>query len=857
MIAPRWKKVLRDLWNSKTRTLLVVLSIAVGVFAVGAVTQTFTIVGEELTVTYPKANPASATLYPGSFDQDLVEMVRRMPGVADAEGRSFIGGQIKLGENNQRLFYVFAIADPNDIRIGKIKPQGAYDPAPDFHSERGHWPPGDREIVLERSSLLVPGHVPAGLQVGDKIDVEFNSRKRELTVAGLAYHPSFVPAPFANAAYGFVNMETYEWLVGTNQFDMLLITVADERLNQEHIKQVAQAVQAKIESGGRTVYSTEVPVPGRHPLQDTFTGILLLLNLLAYGSLLLSGFLVVNIINAILAQQIRQIGMMKSIGAQTGQMIAMYLGMVLLFGVLALLIAIPLATLVANQTTAYLAGFMNVDFQEARLSPDLLLLEIMIGIGLPLIAALFPIIGGTRITVRQAISDYGLGKSDSAGGWIDRLVDRVRGLSRPMLISFRNTFRRKSRLALTLITLILAGTIFISVNSVHSSMLLTLDDAWKSWNWDVLINFDRAYRADLVEPLAQSVPGVTAVEAWGGTSARRVRPDDSESEALTLFAPPPKTQMMVPTITEGRWLLPDDENALVMSLDVLKQEKDIKIGDEIELKIGGRKSTWKVVGKIAHRRLVRRHRTRVRQLSILCASHRANGTRGQFTNRHTRTHRRVSGKSQRATHDDIQRCRRARQQQQLHQPLFPVEQRIVFQHHHRIVDGHGGVDGNRRRAGTDGHDVDQRVGTHARNRRDARDRRIERRDSRHRDDRRRVHRHAERIDFDFLGVSVVARIVWHCRRCGFSNAAEFFIFDERRYTVAHHRNGAFGAGEFSAGVQRLALDRARSVSVSINNIRILSGVTRYRTCETASTGERTQSKDAFFDSASLRSESFE
>jgi len=598
MIAPRWKKVLRDLWNSKTRTLLVVLSIAVGVFAVGAVTQTFTIVGEELTVTYPKANPASATLYPGSFDQDLVEMVRRMPGVADAEGRSFIGGQIKLGENDQRLFYVFAIADPNDIRIGKIKPQGAYDPAPDFHSERGHWPPGDREIVLERSSLLVPGHVPAGLQVGDKIDVEFNSRKRELTVAGLAYHPSFVPAPFANAAYGFVNMETYEWLVGTNQFDMLLITVADERLNQEHIKQVAREVQAKIESGGRTVYSTEVPVPGRHPLQDTFTGILLLLNLLAYGSLLLSGFLVVNIINAILAQQVRQIGMMKSIGAQTGQMIAMYLGMVLLFGVLALLIAIPLATLVANQTTAYLAGFMNVDFQEARLSPDLLLLEIMIGIGLPLIAALFPIIGGTRITVRQAISDYGLGKSDSAGGWIDRLVDHVRGLSRPMLISFRNTFRRKSRLALTLITLILAGTIFISVNSVHSSMLLTLDDAWKSWNWDVLINFDRAYRADLVEPLAQSVPGVSAVEAWGGTTARRVRPDDSESEALTLFAPPPKTQMMVPTITEGRWLLPDDENALVMSLDVLKQEKDIKIGDEIELKIGGRKSTWKVVGKL-------------------------------------------------------------------------------------------------------------------------------------------------------------------------------------------------------------------------------------------------------------------
>jgi putative ABC transport system permease protein len=31
MLRPRWRKVLRDLWSNKTRTLLVVLSIAVGV----------------------------------------------------------------------------------------------------------------------------------------------------------------------------------------------------------------------------------------------------------------------------------------------------------------------------------------------------------------------------------------------------------------------------------------------------------------------------------------------------------------------------------------------------------------------------------------------------------------------------------------------------------------------------------------------------------------------------------------------------------------------------------------------------------------------------------------------------------
>ena len=37
MLSPRWHKVLSDLWGNKTRTVLVVLSIAVGVFALGMI----------------------------------------------------------------------------------------------------------------------------------------------------------------------------------------------------------------------------------------------------------------------------------------------------------------------------------------------------------------------------------------------------------------------------------------------------------------------------------------------------------------------------------------------------------------------------------------------------------------------------------------------------------------------------------------------------------------------------------------------------------------------------------------------------------------------------------------------------
>ncbi len=596
MIAPRWKKILRDLWGNKLRTLLVVLSIGVGVFAVGAVNHTFAIVGQELAVTYPKANPAAATLITDSFNDDLVQMVRRMPGVEEVEARMQIGAQIRISEKEQRRILLFAIPDFNDIRINKVKPQGAYEAAPEFQAEKGHWPPASHEVVFERSSLLVPGLLPPGLKVGDKIQIEFDDRVRELTVAGLAHESVFPPAPFVGAAYGYIDMETLEWLTGLNQSNSMYITVSEKKLDKEHIKDVADNVTAKIENGGRTVYSLNVPEPGKHPIQDIFNGILLLLNFLGFGSLFLSGFLVVNIINAVLAQQIRQIGIMKAIGARTSQMIIMYLAMVLLFGVLALLVAIPLAAYTAGQTSLYLAGFVNVDFPDFSIPPGLLIVEILIGLGLPLIASLFPILGGTRVTVREAISDYGIGKTTARTGIVDRLIDQVRGISRPTLISFRNTFRRKARLTLTMITLILAGTIFISVNSIHASMLATLDDAFKNWQFDVMMPFSRAYRTDLVEPIAQSVPGVTTVESWGMNSVRRVRADKSESESITLFAPPAATKMVFPTIVEGRWLLPDDENAIVLNLDVLKVEKDIKVGDDIKLKIQNRESIWRVVG---------------------------------------------------------------------------------------------------------------------------------------------------------------------------------------------------------------------------------------------------------------------
>ena len=64
--------------------------------------------------------------------------------------------------------------------------------------------------------------------------------------------------------------------------------------------------------------------------------------------LLLSAFLVVNTISALIAQQVNQIGIMKLVGASRSQMMAMYIAMVLVYGIIAVLIGVPLAVVTAR-----------------------------------------------------------------------------------------------------------------------------------------------------------------------------------------------------------------------------------------------------------------------------------------------------------------------------------------------------------------------------------------------------------------------------------------------------------------------------------------------------------------------------
>lgn len=588
---PRWRKVLSDLWGNKTRTILVVLSIAVGVFAVGMLTATREKLSEGLAADYAASNPASAMLmvsdpFLGSgtgtgFGDDLVNVVRRMRGVGEAEGRRKITVRLRVGPNEWRDMQLFVIPDYEDIRINKIYP------------ERGAWPPDDQEMLVERAAM---GMTQA--EIGDVLTVKTpNGKLREIRLSGVVHDMSQIPAFMDGRIYGYITLETLEWLGVPREYNELYITVANNKNDLEHIQNVAEEVKEKVERSGRPVYYVQIPVPGKAPMDDFMQAIILMLGVLGGLSLILSAFLVVTTISAILAQHTKQIGILKSIGARRGQIMQMYFVLVLAFGVLALLIAIPLGMVGSQSFASLIAGMFNFDLSsEMRFPIGAIVLQVIISLTVPVLAALLPIINGTRITVREALFDQDGAGGRQGEGLIDRLIRMIRGLSRPLLLSLRNTVRRKGRLALTLTTLTLSGTMFISVFNIRDSLFQTLDDLINLWQYDLWITLSDTHRIEELEAEAMRVPGVVEARGIGFATTRRNRPDNTDSDMLMIFAVPPDSNLIKPVITDGRWLKPEDENAIVVSTEFLKIEDDLAVGDEMILDIDGEDTTWQLVG---------------------------------------------------------------------------------------------------------------------------------------------------------------------------------------------------------------------------------------------------------------------
>lgn len=581
---PRWNKVLADLIGNRVRSLLVIASITVGLFAVGMIVTIHGVLSKDMIASYRAVNPANIQIRAQSFDQDFVDRVKNLPGVADALGVWTAEMRLETSKDDLVAIQIKAIPDPGKMDINRVE------------AVRGKWPPGRREIVIDQSKLY-----ETKADLGDYITLKLPSGKlRRLLLVGII-HDQTIGAGSGGGGYflapvqGYIDDETLEWLEVPSTYNLLYVTVSGDRDDLNRIDQIAARVVNEFEKNNILNFSSVTRRSMDHPnitYLDAIGGVLIMLGFLV---VFLSAFLITNTLGALLKQQTTQIGVMKTVGANRWQIILVYLVLIMVYSAIALAISLPLSYEVAYRLVDFLAKEINFNLQPRQMVPNAVYLQVLIAFFVPQAAGIVPILQGTNISIQEALSGIGKNAVDDQGRFY-RWLTGLRGLSRPLMISLRNTFRRRVRLILTLVTLTLGGAIFISTFNVRDSINAYVNRLRRYFIADVNLTFNRPYRLNNVARDVGSLPGVAAVEGWAAARAEVVLADGTSGESVQLLAPPEGSKLLEPIIISGRWLRPGDRHAITLSELFMEQFPDLRVGDKIRLKVNGNDTDWVVVG---------------------------------------------------------------------------------------------------------------------------------------------------------------------------------------------------------------------------------------------------------------------
>ncbi len=601
-MSPAWRKILRDLLRERARSALVVLAIALGIAGFTTVLASYAILTRELARGFTATNPAAFTLRLERLDEDLLAAAHADPAVREVEARRTLRARIRSGPVEWRGLTLFAVPDFAAVRVSRFEP------------ERGAWPPGPGEILIERDALRV-----VGAALGDSVTLRMPSgAEHGLRLSGSVHDAGQAQARMENAVYGYVARETLAGLGEQPVLDQLLVTVAENAFDETHVRRVAAGLAGRLEALGGRVLATDVPPPGEHP-HAAIMG-LLLSAMAAFGALVLafSGILVVDLTSAWMAAEVRQIGVMKALGGSRARIARLYLGQAAFLGGAAILVGLPFGLWGSRVLSRAQAVFLNFDLASLAVPAWVFALVAAAGLLVPLAAAAVPVWHGCGVSVCAALSEHGVSGGRFGTGALARGLAQIGGAARPLAYSLRNAFRRRTRLALTLATLAAGGLFFLTALNVRASLIHTLDRLFETKRSDLTLTLAGMTPSEPVQRALARTPGVLRWEGWITTQARLAEAAQPEAGAppvaqhaghagahqagaafagsFAVIALPPASAFLALHIEQGRDLAPGESDALVANSALAAAVPELAVGRTVTLSMGPSQRAWRVVG---------------------------------------------------------------------------------------------------------------------------------------------------------------------------------------------------------------------------------------------------------------------
>ncbi|MCC6651926.1 MAG: FtsX-like permease family protein, partial [Candidatus Eisenbacteria bacterium] len=356
------------------RTALTVIAMGAGVFQIAVMLTAYALLRPELAGMHARTRPASATLDLDRADSGAVATALGVPGVARAELRPVIVARTRASGDDWVPAMIQVVPDFANQQLDL------------FTRESGEWPPGPGDVLLERTALRV-----ARVRVGDTLAFRTGEGPDvRLRVAGTIHAPGMAPAWMEHMVTAFVGADSRLRTAASGETAQLRF-VAAHPLDEGFIRETADSVRAALVRNGHPVGRMLVPPPGRHPHAAQMEAFLFLLLVFGLLSFALSAVLVTSVVRAMMAEQLREVGIMKAIGGTSSQIAGIALTQVGLLAACALAVALPAGMWAGRAYAGFSAGILNTDVSRSPFPLEVPLVVLALGVAVPLLVALGPV----------------------------------------------------------------------------------------------------------------------------------------------------------------------------------------------------------------------------------------------------------------------------------------------------------------------------------------------------------------------------------------------------------------------------------------------------------------------------------
>ncbi len=591
------RKIGRDIWARKSRSALVISSIFISVLGVIALLTMGDLITKQLEEDVKPTEIAmidiKVTLSSGATVDNVAVLNmlsnhEQLAGLTLAEGRAnfpirFANTPTAATTQSAELRAYSAALSAIEIEPIRLI--------------AGDWPAvGQNQLAVETRFADT-----YGFTTGDSITLIVGDTRTTYLISGLVFDPysykrptddgSISPGAVDGIYMEFDDLRPLLNVQGYNSFVFRYKTF-------EQAEQQFDTIQTVIRN--ETPYLPKFPFienpeeNGQILGAQTFSSVL---GLLAFIAMIVSGFLVVNVVNTIVVEQKRQIGVMKSIGASQRDNFVIYGGLAFMYGLIGTLLAVIPSIIVGYELSAILAPQLDVLLEGFTWSPRAVILGMLLGIFVPVIAAIIPVYNGTRVTILDAVTDLGIDSNFGAGS-VTRFIGR---LPLPTVIrqGLSNVFQKKGRLALTGLTLTSAIGASMGVIAMAVSLNNGVTRIFDRLNYEITVLPADIQDIDAIRTVGLNTAHVSEMNP-GVIVTVQIEADYenffTRNNQVITFGVDPANQMYAFNLKEGTGWSSDQTRQGVIIAAPMADQIGLGVGDELHFVISGQRVTREIIG---------------------------------------------------------------------------------------------------------------------------------------------------------------------------------------------------------------------------------------------------------------------